>query len=273
MRFSWLDVFTDRRFAGNPLAVVPDADALDAATMQHVARELNLSETVFVTGGARTLRIFTPQAEIPLAGHPIIGCSLELARLGRIPSEGSVAFKTGAGPIGVDLGGGVATMTQARPQRGESFDRQSVASMLGLGEDQIVDVPTICSTGIPQLFARVADTAVLRAVQPDLRAISTLAPLVGLSAWCADGGDLRQRFFAPHFGVDEDPATGSAAGALCALRVFDGAEPGAVTVRQGDEVGRPSTIEVEVIGTPGAPERVRVGGRAMLVAEGELALG
>ena len=93
LRLSWLDVFTDRPLAGNPLAVVPDADALDAAAMQAVAAELGLSETVFVLGGARRLRIFTPRSELPLAGHPVVGAAVELARLGPIPAPKATASR------------------------------------------------------------------------------------------------------------------------------------------------------------------------------------
>lgn len=270
MRFTWVDVFCDRPFAGNPLAVFPDGDGLDAGDMQRIAAELGLSETVFVTSAGRALRIFTPRAELPLAGHPVIGASLELARLGRIPAEGVTRFETGAGRIEVELAGGRATMTQAPPERGEKLERAEIARMLGLEAEAVIGEPAVCSTGVRQAFAQVADRDILGRVRPDLERIATLAPLVGLGAWCEDGdGLLRQRFFGPQVGVPEDPATGSAAGALCALRVFEGGSPGAVTVRQGDEIGRPSAIDVEVGGEPGAPSVVRVGGRAAPIAEGD----
>jgi trans-2,3-dihydro-3-hydroxyanthranilate isomerase len=271
LRISWVDVFTDRPFGGNPLAVVPDADGLDESAMQSLARELGLSETVFAHADGRELRIFTPAAELPLAGHPVVGAALELARLGRIPADGAHNFRTRAGDVHVEVHGEVATMTQLDPQRGRDLDPRAVAPLLGLGADRIVGTPAACTTtGVRQAFARVADRATLAAVAPDLAGIAALSDLDGLAAWCEDGGELAQRFFAPQIGVDEDPATGSAAGALGALRVFEGAPPGSLVVRQGEELGRPSTIQVAVAGEPGSPREVRVAGRAALVLEAEL---
>jgi trans-2,3-dihydro-3-hydroxyanthranilate isomerase len=285
LRLSWLDVFTDRPLAGNPLAVVPDADALGAAEMQAIAAELGLSETVFVLGGAERLRIFTPRSELPLAGHPVVGAAVELARLGRIASDGEHVFRTGAGDTAVTMAGGVATMTQGPFDAGVELDPMEVASLLGLAGGDVLGVPRACSTaGWPQALVRVRDRRVLRDLQPDLAAMLAFERADGVLAWCGDGGEggargdgrdgraLAQRFFAPRLGIDEDPATGSAAGALGALRVFEGGPPGATTIRQGEEIGRPSTIRVSVGGSPGSPGAVRVGGTAVLVMEGELRL-
>ena len=264
---SWLDVFTDRPLAGNPLAVVPDADELDERRMQALAAELGLSETVYVFGGAERLRIFTPATELPLAGHPVVGATHELARLGRL-TGGRARLATGAGPVEVALSGEVATMTQAEPRLGDEVDPVAAARMLGAETRAVVGTPRLCTTtGVPQAFARVRDRATLSALRPDLAAMAAFDAAEGVVAWCEDGDVLRQRFFGPRMGVSEDPATGSAAGALCALRVFEGGAPGRATVRQGDELGRPSTIEVEVDGEPGRPGRVRVGGRAVRVLE------
>jgi trans-2,3-dihydro-3-hydroxyanthranilate isomerase len=271
LRFSWVDVFTDRPFAGNPLAVVPDADSLDTAAMQTIAGELGLSETVFTLAGDGAIRIFTPASELPLAGHPVVGTALELARLGRIPSDGRHTFRTAAGDVQLELRGGLATMTQLDPERGGDLAAEVVAPLLGLDGGEIVGTPAVCTTtGVRQAFARVRDRATLAAVTPDLAGIAALDGVDGLAPWCDQGAEATQRFFAPQLGVDEDPATGSAAGALAALRVFDGAPPGSLTVHQGDELGRPSTIHVSVEGEPGAPRVVRVGGRAALVLEGEI---
>jgi trans-2,3-dihydro-3-hydroxyanthranilate isomerase len=117
----------------------------------------------------------------------------------------------------------------------------------------------------------VADRDALRRLQPDLPALAAWSPADGVVGWCEHDGDVVQRFFAPKIGVPEDPATGSAAGALGALRVLEGAEPGQVVVRQGEEIGRPSVIHVAVGGAAGAPDDVRVGGSAVLVLEGRLA--
>lgn len=268
---SWLDVFTDRPLAGNPLAVVLDADDLDAAQMQAIAHELGLSETVFVIGGAARLRIFTPATELPLAGHPVVGASVELARRGRIPSEGTHVFQTGVGETPVSVSGGEATMTQAAFDPGRPLETEMLAPLLGLAPDEVVGTPRACSTtGVLHAFVRLPDRETLRALRPDLAAIARFEAVDGVAAWCEQGDALAQRVFLPQIGIDEDPATGAACGALGALRVYEGAEPGAITVRQGEELGRPSEIHVTVGGRPGAPEDVRVGGRAVLVMEGTL---
>jgi trans-2,3-dihydro-3-hydroxyanthranilate isomerase len=269
--FSWLDVFTDRPLAGNPLAVVLDADDLDDEQMQAIARELGLSETVFVSGGAARLRIFTPATELPLAGHPVVGTSVELARRGRIPAEGTHVFQTGVGETPVAIAGGEATMTQAAFDPGRSLEPEVLAPLLGLGPNEVVGTPRACSTtGVLHAFVRVPDRATLRALQPDLAAIARFGVVDGVAAWCEHGDELAQRVFLPRIGIDEDPATGAACGGLGALRVYEGAEPGAITIRQGEELGRPSEIHVTIGGRSGAPEEVRVGGRAVLVMEGTL---
>jgi trans-2,3-dihydro-3-hydroxyanthranilate isomerase len=270
IRFSWLDVFTDRPLAGNPLAVVPDADGLETDQMQALARELGLSETVFVTGGAEALRIFTRVIELPLAGHPVVGAALELARLGRVPAEGRAVFRTGAGEVPVDLSGGVATMTQPEPRLGGELDATEVAGLLGLAASDLVGTPAICATAWPIAFARTRDRETLRRVDPDLRALTGWPRAEGIATWSEEDGGVAMRFFGLRIGVSEDPATGAAAGALGALRVFRGGEPGAFSIEQGAEVGRPSTIQVEVGGEPGRPSGVRVGGRAVLVLEGSV---
>jgi trans-2,3-dihydro-3-hydroxyanthranilate isomerase len=270
----WLDVFTDVPFAGNPLAVVPDADGLADARMQTIAAELGLSETVFVQGGAERLRIFTPASELPLAGHPVVGTTLDLARLGRIAADGPHVFATGVGETPVEVvGGEVAWMTQAPLDVGEEVGAGEAARLLRVDRADIVGTPRFYSTALRQLFARVRDRETLASLAPDQSAIASLESADGMVAWCESGDELAQRFFAPDIGIGEDPATGSAAGALGALRVYEGAAPGAVVVRQGAELGRPSEIHVSVGGAPGAPEPPRVGGRAVLVLEGSLRVG
>ncbi len=274
LRLSWLDVFTDRPFAGNQLGVVVDADGLTTEQMQTLARELAISETVFVLEECHRIRIFTPAAELPLAGHPTVGCAFELARTGRIPAEGSWVFKTGAGDIPVHVSGGVATMTQAEPELGLEHDLAAVVAALQVDADALASPPQMCTTtGVRQLFAEVRDRAALAALVPDQELVAGLENVDVLSAWCevADG-EVAQRGFAPQLGIAEDPATGSAAGALGALRVFRGAAPGPVVVRQGEEIGRPSEMRVDVDGEAGTPTEVRVGGRAVLVFEGEFEL-
>lgn len=274
MRLSWLDVFTDRPFAGNQLAVVPEADELSDDQMQALARELAISETVFALDGGKRIRIFTPAKELPLAGHPTVGCAIELARLGVIPAEGQWEFTTGMGRTPVALTGGTAFMTQAEPELGLEHDLVAVVQALQVDEDVLPSPPQMCTTtGVRQLFAEVRDRAALAALAPDQGLVNGLENVDVLIAWCEVGdGEVAQRGFAPQLGIAEDPATGSAAGALAALRVFRGASPGRLLVRQGEEIGRPSEMRVEVDGEPGTPTEVRVGGRAVLVFEGEFAL-
>jgi trans-2,3-dihydro-3-hydroxyanthranilate isomerase len=267
----WVDVFTERRFAGNQLAVLPHADGLTDAQMQTIAAELELSETTFVFGAAAKLRIFTPRAELPLAGHPVVGAALVLASLGEIPAEGDYVFETGVGETLVAVSGGVATMTQAAFDPGAELDREQMAALLRISPDDVVRTPRACSTiNTPQALVHVRDRAILAAIEPDLRAIAEFRQAMGVGAWCEDGDELAQRFFVPREDIDEDPATGSLAGALGALRVFEGGEPGSVIVRQGAEIGRPSEIRVTVGGSPGAPDPPQVGGRAVPVLQGTL---
>jgi trans-2,3-dihydro-3-hydroxyanthranilate isomerase len=270
---AWLDVFTDRPFAGNQLAVVADGDGVSDDAMQTFARELAISETVFVVDGGRRLRVWTPGYELPMAGHPAVGAALELARLGRIPGDGEWVFKTGGRDTAIALRDGVATMNQGEPELGLEHDTSAVAAALGIAEEELASLPQHCTTGVRQIFAQVRDREALAALRPDLDLVAGLGRSDGLVAWCevADG-EVAQRFFAPQMGIPEDPATGSAAGALGALRVFRGAAPGSLLVRQGEEIGRPSEMQVEVAGEAGHPTEVRVGGRAVLVFEGRIEL-
>jgi trans-2,3-dihydro-3-hydroxyanthranilate isomerase len=251
--------------------VVPDAEGLDDAAMQTIAAELGVSETVFVFGGAERLRIFTPRAELPLAGHPVVGTALVLSWLERIPSEGEHVFLTGVGETPVVLGDGVATMTQAAFDPGIELDPARMAALLRVAPDVVIGTPRACSTvNTPQALVQVRDRATLAAIEPDLPAIAVFGAAMGVGAWCEHGGELALRFFAPGDGIDEDPATGSLAGALGALRVFEGGEPGAVLVRQGAEIGRPSEIHVSVGGAPGAPDPPQVGGTAVPLMRGTI---
>jgi trans-2,3-dihydro-3-hydroxyanthranilate isomerase len=272
-RIAWLDVFTDRPFAGNQLAVVADGDGLSDEQMHGLARELAISETVFVVDGGRRLRIWTPGKELPMAGHPAVGAALELARLGRIPAEGEWVFKTGGRDTPIVLNDGMATMNQGEPELGLEHDTTAVAAALRIREEDLVSQPQHCTTGVRQVFAEVRDRSALADLRPDVDLVAGLGRSDGLVAWCeVAGGEVAMRFFAPQMGIAEDPATGSAAGALGGLRVFRGAAPGPLVVRQGEEIGRPSEMHVDVAGEAGAPAEVTVGGRAVLLFEGEIEL-
>jgi len=267
LRISWVDVFTDTAFAGNRLAVVLDADPLEPEQMQALAAELGLSETVFVLDGIGRLRIFTPTAELPLAGHPVVGTTAELGRLGLL-EDGDHVFRTGVGETPVDLHGGVATMTQPDLRVHRELDAALCASLLGVEPADVTGRPAVCETAVPLGCAQLVHREALARARPDLDGIATLdEDAIGLAAWCESDGELLVRFFAPQVGIPEDPATGAAAGALGARRVEQGASPGPVTIRQGEHVGRPSTIQVEIGGRAGAPEGVRVGGTAVPVLQ------
>jgi trans-2,3-dihydro-3-hydroxyanthranilate isomerase len=296
-RFAYrlVDVFTRERFAGNPLAVFPDARDLDPTLMQRIAFELNLSETTFVLPAQRPdcdvrVRIFTPRRELPMAGHPTVGTAFVLAAEGRVSGD-RVTLELGVGPTRVDLvaapdGGPVWRMTQPTPRFGPRLvDHVAVATALGLvPEDLVTERPIeAVATGLPFLMVELRDLdALARArLQPlpwsTLPAISDGAIMPYLFVRTRPDA-ARARMFAPGEGIAEDPATGSAAGPLGAYLVQHGAllaDAGGVArleVAQGVEMGRPSLMFVEVEGGPGAIDAVRVAGAAAPVGGGWLEL-
>lgn len=301
-RFHQLDVFTSTPLAGNPLAVFPDARGLEAATMQALAREMNLSETTFVfpsTAATRHVRFFTPAAEIPLAGHPTIGTWWLLAELGllpELPPSGSarVTQETGRGVLPVDIetrdGRPVQVeMTQAVPEWGAVVtDRGGLARALGGSTDLLADgpAPQVVNTAMPQLMVPVRGRVALRNLPSGGTGGELAAVLRDLGTDCAmlyapgTAPDTTAdcRMFAPGLGVPEDPATGSAAGALGAYLVRHGQVPLAegearLTFSQGAEIRRPSRIAVRVRCDPtGAIAEVRVGGAAVRVITGDVTL-
>jgi len=288
-RLYTLDVFTTKPFAGNPLAVITDGDGLTAKKMQAIAREMNLSETVFIQRPTNNralarLRIFTTTQELPLAGHPVIGTWFLLAELGVVPaSEGSVHIlqQTGAGILPVEFtfhnGRPVrVTMTQkpARFSRAP-FSRAALATTLGLKPSDLVpSLPLeFVSTGIANLIVPVTRTAVLGRIQMNMRALAQLIAPHGTMAYCfaVEGrGRVRSRGMLP-WGVMEDPATGSAAGALGAYLVhhnqIKASEP--LLISQGVEMGRPSEIHVEIIAEKDKLVP-KVSGSAVRIFEGEI---
>jgi len=301
-RFHQLDVFTTTALAGNALAVFPDGRGLEPDTMQALAREMNLSETTFVfpsSVATRWVRFFTPEAEIPLAGHPTIGTWWALAELGLLEGlapDGTtrVTQETGRGvlPVDVTLRSGLPVrveMTQALPEFGAIVTNgPALARALGGGPDLIADgpPPEVVSTALPQLMVPVKSRAALAAL-PSAGMGSELAALLrGLGSDCAmlyapgeaAGITAHCRMFAPGLGVPEDPATGSAAGALGAylVRRRGAAAPDGVArfvLEQGVEIGRPSRIEVRVtVGDRGAITGVYVGGTAVRVITGDVTL-
>lgn len=301
-RFYQLDVFTRTPLTGNALAVFPDADGLDAETMQRLAREMNLSETTFVLPSASAthrVRFFTPAAEIPLAGHPTIGTWWLLAELGRLelPAAGEteVTQETGRGvlPVRIHTAGGRperVVMHQVRPEYGAVVGYPSIlARQLGGDETLIPSTPTpeVVSTALPQLMVPVASLAALRALPSGGAGGDLAAHLRTLGTDCAmcysleteaPDATVHCRMFAPGLGVPEDPATGSASGALGAYLVRHGVVPlkansAEITVEQGLEIGRPSRIDVTVeVDAAGEVNVVKVGGTAVTIIEGEVRL-
>ena len=328
-RFIQLDVFTTEPFTGNSLAVFPEAEGLTDDQMMKIAREMNLSETVFVLKpeekqtadsklqtaepaiGAthdaspavlRRLRIFTPTREIPFAGHPVVGTWNALASEGVVPLPESgngwirIYQEVGIGvlPVEIEFEAGVpvqVVMTQGRPQMGDVLEdrgeQEDLARALGLGiEDLDETLPIqIMSTGLPFLAVPVrslADLGRCRVNSSLLTEIYQRAGSTGCSVFSRETIEIgaaraHTRMFAPGDNIPEDPATGSAAGALGAYLVYHGAQnveavdgKFSFVIEQGDFIHRPSRINLEVKGRRGAIEAVRVGGPSVTVLRGEV---
>jgi len=301
-RFRQIDVCTDEPLTGNALAVFPNADGLSARTMQALAREMNLSETTFVfpsTRADRHVRFFTPAAEIPLAGHPTIGTWWTLAELGCLESRRDgclqVTQETGVGvlPVEIHMRSGAPTsvvMTQALPEFGALVtDVVRLAEVIG-GDSTAVSrdvAPQVVSTALPQLMIPMTSLEALSQLPSGgkgddlsrlLRTLGTDCAMCFAMETVSAEATVHCRMFAPGLGVPEDPATGSAAGALGCYLVHHGVVrpsdgTAALIVEQGLEIGRPSRIEVEVaVGPGGKITEVRVGGRAVTVIEGEVTI-
>jgi trans-2,3-dihydro-3-hydroxyanthranilate isomerase len=269
-----VDVFTDTPFAGNPLAVVLDADDLTTAQLQAIAQEFNLSETAFPVrapeGATYGLRIFTPAVELPFAGHPSVGAAAVLHRLGRIPAGANVQA-CGAGLLPVDVGERI-TLTGGAATCGEPLDPAPLLAALGLTADDLAGpAPRWAGVGIEFAFLLVR-TSALAAVRPDTAAVTALGGSgIALVAW--DGTDARARVFPGGVGIAEDPATGSAAlglGVFLAASGLVGEGTHRYVVTQGVEMGRPSTLSCEVVVEGGAAVRTTVSGTAVPVARGEI---
>ncbi len=300
--FQTLDVFTDRTFGGNPLGVFPDATHLPSDLMQRVAREMNLSESVFLgppetPDGSARVRIFTPAVEVPFAGHPTVGTAIYLAADGRrteLDDSGAglitLVLEENVGPVPVDVrfedGSPVfAQFTTAMlpEHRPSPHSCEELATMVGLlPEDVCGDGlgPSMVSCGLPYHIVPVCTIDAVRRAALD----SVLWQRMLADSWahhvylvCLDGEgegvDVRVRMFAPGSGVPEDPATGSAAAALGGyLCKADSRRDGTLswTVEQGLEMGRPSIIDVEADKAGGVTSAVRVGGSATFVSRGTM---
>jgi trans-2,3-dihydro-3-hydroxyanthranilate isomerase len=295
-RYYTCDVFTETRFGGNPLAVLPQADGLSEQQMQQIAREFNFSETAFVfppkAGQTRHVRLFTPAREVPFAGHPNVGTAFVLANAGEfgaIRSSLTVTFEEEAGLVAVTIHeaqGKVAWCELAAPQAlslGKTIPAPLVASAASLSTEDIVTEthsPLVCSVGLPFVIAELRDRSALARARVHwsgfeaLRAES-VRPSLYLYARATDGFDIRARMFAPLSGVPEDPATGSANCALAGLLAhYSGQASGSFSWRiaQGVEMGRPSTLIARAEKTAGVVQATWVGGATVLVSEGILHL-
>lgn len=300
-RYFHLDVFTDRLFGGNQLAVFLDARGLSAAEMQSIAREMNFSETTFVTpsgppipeGCDCTVRIFTPHRELPMAGHPVIGTAFAMARAGLVPpARDRVTFSLGIGPTPValtwlDRALTFAWMTQPAPSFSPLIPHtEGAAAILRLPPSVVADtgLPVqVVSCGLPVLLVPVATRRAVddAALDPDAFAAFREAASIDeaqVFVFSTEPGPEQataySRCFAPDFGISEDPATGNATGPLGSYlvhhKVVPAARAGSMWSLQGVKMGRPSHVHVAVGAAHGQITDVRVGGESIVAGEGTL---
>jgi len=297
-RFHTVDVFTDRLFGGNPLAVFPDAHGLTDAQMQLIAREFNLSETCFVfaprdPAHACRLRIFTPKVELPFAGHPTVGATYLLATLGRLPvtegeSHAVLEEQVGPVPVAIRARRGRVQFTQLTSARPPEFGPPppaagDLAAVLRLEPTDLLTGelgPQGVSCGLPWLIVPVRDRAAIGRARLDperyeavlgrdwARGLYVVTPNTGTT-----DSDLHARMYAPAIAPHEDPATGSAAAALAGYMAARTTEADGCLrwrVTQGHEMGRPSLMEIEAVREAGVIRAIRVGGASVPVSDGEM---
>ena len=295
-RYYICDVFTDTRFGGNQLAVLPEAQGLSDRQMQQIAREFNFSESTFVLpperGHDRRVRIFTPTAEIPFAGHPNVGTAFTLATtgaLGSIDGPRTITFEEKAGLVPITItrrnGGIWCELSAPTPlSLGPVVARELLAAAVSLSPEDVITTthpPQVASVGLPFIVAELRSRAALERARvngPGLDAIKALGvvPDIHLYVRSGDEFDLRTRMFAPYDGVPEDPATGSANCALAALLTQERKESaGAFKYRiaQGVEMGRPSVLEARSEKRDGTVSGTWIGGASVLVSEGTIEVG
>ncbi|OYU40185.1 MAG: phenazine biosynthesis protein [Pseudorhodobacter sp. PARRP1] len=292
LEFHTLDVFTDTAFSGNPLAVVLGADTLTTQQMQTIAREFNLSETIFVQAPqnpAHTarVRIFFPTAEIPFAGHPTVGCAIHLAsktHSGDFETLITLEEEAGLVPVIVNRSGAQITAEFTAPvvpfTVKTDLPRDLIAASLGLAPDQIgfaAHTPATHQGGPRFLYVPVDTLPTLARAKPHEPHWSALMARAKVdSAYLYTPGpdcDYRARLFSPTAGIPEDPATGSASAILAAqLWASKAIRPGTtrLTLRQGIEMGRPSLIGLSIDASPQGPTAVRIEGSAVAVSSGHI---
>lgn len=277
LRYVLCDVFTDRPLAGNQLAVFTDARGVPAEWMQRLASETNLSETTFVLpaerGGHARVRIFTPRREIPFAGHPVLGTALVIA--GSIESrEVRLELEVGTVPVAIEREGARAHfgwMQQPLPRPKPLDEPSAILDALGVPTPS---GPVECwNNGMDHVLVPVSCREVVARLTPDLGRLGRLT-IACVSVFCRDALGVKTRMFAPGVGVYEDPATGSAAGALGAyLHAYGQLKAGQTArIEQGAEIGRPSELFVRLEAHEGRLTSVEVGGGVRVVARGEFRL-
>jgi trans-2,3-dihydro-3-hydroxyanthranilate isomerase len=277
-RYVLADVFTDKPLHGNGLAVFTNAQEIPEHHLQPLAREMNLSETVFVypadSGGHARMRIFTPTSELPFAGHPTLGTAFVLAAPLQLIE---IRLETGSGIVPVRLeregarivfGWMEQPLPSVEPYEGET----ELLEVLGVERSELP--VELYDNGMRHVYVALSSEDAVAALRPDLGKLSEMPPVLGFNCFAGSGKRWKTRMFAPAGGVPEDPATGSAAGPLAAHlarhgRIRFGDE---IEISQGAEIARPSTLYARVDGSKDQLERVEVGGSAVIVARGEFRL-
>ncbi len=301
LQFYQADVFTSEPFGGNPLAVFPDAGELADRDFQQIAREMNLSETVFVLPpkdpqAVAKIRIFTPSQEIPFAGHPVLGTFYVLGTLKRLPLKEPVTkifyeCHLGVFPLEVIILKGQieqVVMSQPSPEFLEVVSQvemiYELAKALGVQKSLITDSPfpvEVVSTGLPVLIVPIRTLTAMKSMEVNHSAIRDVCARLGTNGIMVyttmtleENSTVHTRMFADPIGIPEDPATGSASGALGAYLVKNGVvEVGPTTevvIEQGHEIDRPSRILVQVYSDDDMIQNIKVGGQVVMVAEGKM---
>lgn len=286
--FTLVDVFSDRPFGGNQLAVFPDARGITEETMQQLAREFNFPETTFVlppSDPSHTcrVRIFTPRQELPFAGHPTLGTAAVLAARGARAAERRFVFEEGIGPVTVAVQGQTIRLHLHSPDyqtTDQALPVAAIAKALALPEDAIVQ-SWYAGVGLRFCFVRLADRELVDRAVPDKAAWAAgiaqgwSQEVYVFAGDFRDGAHLHARFFAPGLGVDEDPATGSACAALVASLAHQSPQPDGtyrLHIGQGVAMGRPSALEGTASKQGGRLTEVVVSGSATIVGHGTMTL-
>ena len=297
--FVTLDVFTQERFGGNPLAVFPNARGLTDVQMQNIAREMNYSESTFVLPprdprNAAEVRIFTPQSELPFAGHPNVGTAWVLAQkpawIPGMASGEKMVFEERAGLVETYAtwlpSGELSSCSIFAPQKFHSMHsipKAAAAACVSLPEEKLTDDALVASAGVPFALAPVRNLEAVKMAKPDIAAFEYCSanygypeePLCMMIYYKSDSGILHARMFGPLAGIYEDPATGAASAALAGLLASTDSRLDAslkYEVSQGVEMGRPSEIFLEVQKAAGVVESISVAGKCVPVIEGTLTI-